>query len=243
MWAGKEVLFWCDSYLHFCYSFARFLNGALIIFVFLTNLFLRSTQRPHSNDYWNSWLRAGRRCWEKERWMTNAYKTKLSFARITLVVCLIISLSLYFSYKRTIENEKPIDYSLVNQTQTYWRGTNYNVDVIYDEKKYHVSISRKWADSIDMGIMPNLYYHKFTSSVISNYHKSAPLKVISVLGILVFLSFLMKARKQWGCFRTPWFAIHESPFRFILNNVCRYGNINAYEMLKATLRTTEKKYV
>jgi hypothetical protein len=128
--------------------------------------------------------------------MTNAYKKMLSFARITLVVCLIISVTLYFSYKRTIENEKPIAYSLVNQTQTFWRGTKYKLEVIYDGRKHVVSITRETSDAIDKGIMPNLYYHKLTSSVISTYHESTPLKLISVLGILFLLSFLLKARKQ-----------------------------------------------
>ncbi len=126
--------------------------------------------------------------------MTIAYKRMLFFARIALIILLISSLSLFLSYKRTIENKKSIEYSLVNQTHTYWRGTNYKIDVIYNVRRHQVSISRRMSDSINLGKMSNLYYHEFTSSVISEHHQSMALKVISVLGILFFLSFLLKAR-------------------------------------------------
>lgn len=122
------------------------------------------------------------------------YKKKLFYARFTLVICLIISSGLYLSYKRTIENKKPIDYSLVNQKQSYWRGTNYKIEIIYNNKRHLVSISREMSDSIDMAKIPKLYYNGLTSSIISNYHKSTALKLMSFLGILFFLSFLLKTK-------------------------------------------------
>ncbi|TWI85283.1 hypothetical protein IQ13_0442 [Lacibacter cauensis] len=124
--------------------------------------------------------------------MIISYKKMLFGARLTLLVCIIVSLCLYLTYKRTIENENPIDYSLVSQKQSYWRGTNYKLEVIFNTRRHLVSISRAMSDSIDMAKMPKLYYNKFTSSIISNYHKSTALKVISILSILFFLSFLLK---------------------------------------------------
>ncbi|HSC53815.1 MAG TPA: hypothetical protein VLC98_09350 [Phnomibacter sp.] len=129
--------------------------------------------------------------------MAVANKTMLFLAQITLVVCMIICLSFYVSYKRTIENEKPIEYSLMSQTQSYWRGTNYKMAVFYNRENHLVSISGKMSDSIALGKMPSLYYNDFTSSVISDYHRSMALKVLSVLGILAFLSFLLKTRKNY----------------------------------------------
>lgn len=119
----------------------------------------------------------------------------LRFARIILIVCIIVCLTLYISYKHTIEKKEPIEYSLVNQTESYWRGTNYNMNIVYNRKKYLVSISRKMSDSIDVGKMPKLYYNEFTTSIVNDYHKSTALKVLSVLFILFSLSFLGKAKK------------------------------------------------
>ena len=119
----------------------------------------------------------------------------LRLARITLIVCIIVCLTLYISYKQTIEKKEPIEYSLVNQSESYWRGTNYKMYIVYNRKKYLVSISRKMSDSIDVGKMPKLYYNEFTTSIVNDYHKSTALKVLSVLFILFSLSFLIKAKK------------------------------------------------
>lgn len=127
--------------------------------------------------------------------MNISYKIMLRLARITLIVCIIVCLTLYISYKQTIEKKEPIEYSLVNQTESYWRGTNYKMYIVYNRKKYLVSISRKMSDSIDVGKMPKLYYNEFTTSIVNDYHKSTALKVLSVLFILFSLSFLIKAKK------------------------------------------------
>jgi hypothetical protein len=127
--------------------------------------------------------------------MNTSYKIMLRLARITLIVCIIVCLTLYISYKQTIERKEPIEYSLVNQTESYWRGTNYKMYIVYNRKKYLVSISRKMSDSIDVGKMPKLYYNEFTTSIVNNYHKSTALKVLSVLFILFSLSFFIKAKK------------------------------------------------
>ena len=118
----------------------------------------------------------------------------LQLARITLIVCILVCLTLYISYKQTIEKKDPIEYSLVNQTQSYWRGTNYKIYIFYNNKKQLVSISRKMSDYIDLGKMPKIYYNDFTTSVITDYHKSTALKVLSVLCILFFLSFFIIAK-------------------------------------------------
>jgi len=127
--------------------------------------------------------------------MNISYKIMLRLARITLIVCIIVCLTLYISYKQTIEKKEPIEYSLVNQSESYWRGTNYKMYIVYNRKKYLVSISRKMSDSIDVGKMPKLYYNEFTTSIVNDYHKSTALKVLSVLFILFSLSFLIKAKK------------------------------------------------
>lgn len=127
--------------------------------------------------------------------MNISYKVMLRFARITLIVCIIVCLTLYISYKHTIEKKEPIEYSLVHQTESYWRGTNYKMNIVYNRKKYLVSISRKMSDSIDLGKMPKLYYNEFTTSIVNDYHKSTALKVLSVLFILFSFSFLGKAKK------------------------------------------------
>jgi len=127
--------------------------------------------------------------------MNISYKIMLRLARITLIVCIIVCLTLYISYKQTIEKKEPIEYSLVNQTESYWRGTNYKMYIVYNRKKYLVSISRKTSDSIDVGKMPKLYYNEFTTSIVNDYHKSTALKVLSVLFILFSLSFPASARQ------------------------------------------------
>lgn len=126
--------------------------------------------------------------------MNISYKTMLWFARITFIVCMIVCLTLYISYKRTIEKKDPIEYSLVNQTQSYWRGTNYKMHIVYNNKKHLISISKKMSDSINVGKFPKLYYNDFTTSIVTDYHKSTALKVLSALCILVFLSFLINAK-------------------------------------------------
>lgn len=126
--------------------------------------------------------------------MNISYKIMLQLARITLIVCILVCLTLYISYKQTIEKKDPIEYSLVNQTQSYWRGTNYKIYIFYNNKKQLVSISRKMSDYIDLGKMPKIYYNDFTTSVITDYHKSTALKVLSVLCILFFLSFFIIAK-------------------------------------------------
>ncbi len=127
--------------------------------------------------------------------MVSGYSKMVLLARIAIVVCMFICLCKYVSYKLTIGKEKPIEYSMIKQTQTFWRGTNYKMLVDYNTERQLVSITRKMSDSIDIGEMPKLYYNEFTSSIISSYHPAMALNVLMVLVILFLLSFFITKKK------------------------------------------------
>lgn len=116
----------------------------------------------------------------------------LWFARAVLVFCLTICFLFYRSYKLVIEKGQSIEYVLVGQHESFWRGTNHKVRVVFLGKEQTVSISKDMADSLAIGKKPPLFYNHFSSSVISGYHKAMALRVLVILGILLCLSFFIR---------------------------------------------------
>lgn len=126
--------------------------------------------------------------------MAHGGKLAVQIIRGILITAGCFCLYLRWDFRDTVKNTAPIDYRLVNQTQTFWRGSRYAINVLYNGRFHEVSVSRATSDSIDAGHKPLLYYNKLTSSIIYDYHVSLAIRVMVVVVVLLLLSLMWRGR-------------------------------------------------
>lgn len=128
--------------------------------------------------------------------MAHGGKLAAQIIRVILITVGCFCLYLRWDFRNTVKNTAPIDYRLVNQTQTFWRGSRYAINVLYNGRFHEVSVSRATSDSIDAGHMPLLYYNRLTSSIIYDYHVSLAIRVMVVVVVLSLLTLMWSGRGQ-----------------------------------------------
>jgi hypothetical protein len=124
--------------------------------------------------------------------MTKATKTTLLIFRSILCIAVVLSLVFYFTTQSSINESKPITYTVKGESQSNWRGTVYKLSISYANRDHTIPVSRATSDSIDNDRLPLLYYNNMFDTVVYDYHLSLSLRVAFVIAILFSISFLIK---------------------------------------------------
>lgn len=99
----------------------------------------------------------------------------------------IISFRNYLDFKSSLINNKPLSYLFIEERiNTGGRGESYEMDFLYNNNKYSISITSTEYDLIQEGKYPNLYFSKNSNKFFSKWEIKKSFR-ISILFFSLFI--------------------------------------------------------
>lgn len=118
----------------------------------------------------------------------------------------------YWNFTHSVSNNSPIAYSFINKNiNKGGRGETYDMHIVYDYRKYIISITSEEYAQIGNRKFPELYYSKSMNVVFSKWE----IKMLFRVAILFFLLFIIAV--------VPW-----TFFKARLNDFVRKTNSKTY---------------